>query len=275
MRRFILAVGLAILVPELPSAQGPAILPSHLARMYPATSRAMWGHVLNIVADHHFGTKKMGGEEQFVILRDVPVDPKHFDFKADSIDRQWDHAYAEVHIFVPPTAEPARVYIASRVTGFPQVVNGLKLGPQRTYNAIPVGAWFHARLAEKIGSDGFDIPSAMTDRLRLAQSLPPGQPTTCLARLLSGQLRSADATKPVELHHERMELPQGRRPSALTVDTRVFEDGFVWPIGIVGEPSGEFGMAAITSLMMSAHKPAMVDGCGVPVDATFTVKIGE
>jgi hypothetical protein len=275
MRSFAVPALIALLSAQPVSAQGSRTLPAHMARMFPVSTRAAWEHLSALLAEHKMRPKIENGENQFLILRDIPIDRAHFGFGASRLAPDWDHGYVDVHIFIPRAVEPARVYVESKVDGFFREVNGVKIGaPVRTYSPEPIAQWFYERLEERIGSPGFPIPEGFEERAALAQSLPPGQRTSCLARLLSGDLKPASSSPPAALHVERFDLRRGA-PSSVTVDASVFEDGFVWPRGIIGKTSGEFGIAAITALMMSPHTPSVFEGCPVPVSSTFVVKASQ
>jgi hypothetical protein len=264
---------------QRPAPTAPVVLPVHVARMYPVANRAAWDAVLSVIKQKGIRTSTVDRAEQFLITRDIPVDVEHFGFDVHaSIGSGFSRAYAQVHIFVPPTAEPARIYVGSRIDAV--LGDGAAIGPSRirSYNRILIGNWWQEALGSLLGSDGFPIPVEFGPRAELARSLPPGQPTTCLARLLARELNVTAPTEPVLVHQQRFEVAAGRRRlPTVAIDASVFEDGFVWPTRIVSgaSESDPFGAAAAAGLMLSRYRPAQAEHCGVPVSSRFTMKFSD
>ena len=232
---------------QRPAPTAPVVLPVHVARMYPVANRAAWDAVLSVIKQKGIRTSTVDRAEQFLITRDIPVDVEHFGFDVHaSIGSGFSRAYAQVHIFVPPTAEPARIYVGSRIDAV--LGDGAAIGPSRirSYNRILIGNWW--------------------------------QPTTCLARLLARELNVTAPTDPVLVHQQRFEVAAGRRRlPTVAIDASVFEDGFVWPTRIVSgaSESDPFGAAAAAGLMLSRYRPAQAEHCGVPVSSRFTMKFSD
>jgi hypothetical protein len=170
----------------------------------------------------------------------------------------------QFHVFVPPTVEPARVYIGSLSEQGGRLVFSDRLANNSLYTA----------LARDLGVAGDTIPLDASRRMMKSMSLAsPNADIHCLRQPVSG---SVTGQKIEEISQPDLvslrKSAQVSQPGTMIIEGYLAEDGYFQPARLVqGNASNQplrtllFEVAAL-----ARYRPAIANNCGVPGTARFT-----
>ncbi len=181
----------------------------------------------------------------------------------------------KLHVFVSPSAGPARVYVGS-VTQARQLARSLTA---EFYNARTPERWFLESLGRKLGERGEWIPDDGGERRRLALKLRPDLEQDPCMRSPDESGPSAPAKEngevqapvlvPVSKVEPAYPYHKARRGEGtqLVFQAVIREDGFIEQIKLLSPARAEeeFLVAARGALSFWRYRPAMRDGCPVSV----------
>jgi TonB family protein len=237
-----------------------ADLPGHIGRIYPASSQQAWDALERAVRGMGFSTETRSAKEGVLITKRKEI-------------LGAGHTY---YIFVPRSAEPARIYVGSiRVRG-----------ALNEYNAREVNEELLASVEKILGSAGVPVPLSPVRRANLAMTLlPPGIASECLSKTAKGvkveMTRTAtpttQVTPPQSLSRISPRYPSRQydrgRIGVVAIGGVIGEDGFYWPTRVVqgNLQDQEFIDAAFLATSLWRYRPAVVEGCPVPVTQIVTV----
>ena len=247
--------------------------PDSHGRIYAVSSDRLWSTLLGVLNERKFRFETFEEENGLVVTQWLGVPSKPLKglgrfalqdrFRADSV---------QLHIFIPPFAEPGRLYINSMVAAH----RGTR--DWRYYNTGHAERWLYALLEESLGQRGRALPKTPLWRSRLAIDLmgqdaidPCGErPGPFLAGV--GNVSNPTiiaASKITPLYPEQARLKRGE--GIVILQALVYEDGWVGDIEVLRSsgPDPEFKVSAAQTVSFWRYKPAMQDGC--PVAAYFTV----
>jgi TonB family protein len=266
-------------------------LPYDRARLYPRPSREVWAHVLTLLKDVGFTTDHVDRDAQVVITKWQGVDRSSPSGMPDfNLPSPYAAQRFQLHLFVSPYAEPARVYVGAIViannkradSDWSQKVE--RQYDRRYYDLRVIEAWILDKLSEKVGAAGQPIPRNVRKRAMLTQSLlTAGSEARCVERLAAGTpppANGAEISQPkrVEITAVQPVFPGGDldkgRSAVVRVEGTLMEDGSIWELKALdaGEPDTEFFAAAVHATSLWRFNPTRVDGCPVPAVITVTAK---
>lgn len=174
----------------------------------------------------------------------------------------------QLHLFVPTVVEPARLYVGSLVYADVE-------GQSYMFHSTGVmEAWLYERVEERLGLEGAAIPRDAARRGRLAAELLGERAESDCAALAEPLLPgSPGLSNPTVLRATTLEpaYPANTRGAAdskrVVLQATINEDG--WIAGIVPlelpESNPQCYEAAANAVAFWRYRPAMRDGCPVPV----------
>lgn len=180
----------------------------------------------------------------------------------------------QLHVFVSPFAQPARVYVDS-IVAEGATVNAVKL----IYGSGEVSAWFFRLLEERIAEKGRPMPRDAAERGRLAQKL--GGPPPCAAVLGPAGGGNGGVVQPRMISRPDPVYPledrKQRRQAVIRVEAALAEDGAVHSVVAETPPDQqEMARSAKHAVTMGRYEPARAQGCAVPsiieVPVSFKVR---
>jgi TonB family protein len=234
-------------------------LPAHRARMYPKPAAEMWQAVQATLAEVKLKTAEVDAANQVLITKfkgygaDSATEPRIPGYHADRF---------QLHVFVSPFAEPARVHVGS-VTQLTK----MRGGTSTMYNGGEAEAWFFERLEKKLGMAGRPIPVDRAERIALAQEL--GAPEPCRPN------RDDPSTPAAVIEKSRVEIefPAAAAANAtkgtVVLGVTVGEDGGIYQLQAKEDsaPDQQFRNAAMGAVWLFRFTPARFGTC--PVHARF------
>ncbi|MCP3977885.1 MAG: TonB family protein [bacterium] len=249
----------------------------HAGRMYPVSSSVLWTELRAVLRELGLSARTRDKKNGVLITRSKSIGRRTLPgFQPP--DGSLVLLESELHVFVPPWAEPGRLYLGSmNVTENRQ--SG-RAGRGFTYNLGAVESWLLDRLDQHLGVRGRLIPRNAPARLRLANELQPGSvPEACLQRVGTAQT-GPDLSLPETIESSRIDPlypasgAASRQTARIIVGTQIQEDGWAGRLEVVRSDSRnpEFGVSAIHTVSFWRYRPAVSNGCPVPVDFTVFVQ---
>lgn len=264
--RSVLSCALAALLAAVPAA-AQGTLPLDRARMYPLPSRQVWQAALETVAALGMKVDELDAKHQLLITR-------FRTYGATTVAGPSITGYQplrfQLHVFVSPFAEPARVHVGS-VSELEKLTGG---GTRVMYNGRAAEAWFLDALERRLAVAGVAIPVTREQRDDLAKELSGIEP--CQPQPDTGGRRVEEPIKikasVVEVVYPAPAL-RGRGQGAVVVELDVGEDGAVYGQRLVRTPQDEpqFRGSALGATSLVRYVPTRLLGCRVPMVMTFTV----
>jgi TonB family protein len=177
----------------------------------------------------------------------------------------------QLHVFVSPFAEPARVHVGSL-----SELQRMRGGTSTMYNGGSPEAWFLDALDRRLGTPGRAIP--VDSRAREAQARDMGFERTCPSPGQSG----TGAVPPRRIESTDVEIlfPGSAAANAhrgtVAVRLTIGEDGAVYGMDVQGDtaPDQQFRQSALGALSLWRWVPAQSDGCAAPTVFTYSVSYG-
>ena len=280
----LIAVVLSLRAPAAArQTEPPAMFPAQMARMYPFGNEGVWVEAVKVLEDAGLQAETFNRTAQFLVTRPEKVDKKRLGVDPKKTVTGAESARLQLHVFVSPFSEPARVYVGSVVT----VVRREVVSPATRrnsvatfYNAEPFGLWFLQKLSERLGTVGQLVPQDSSRRAALARALLPAQTNACLSKIEQTTVDGAAGQPATKIHDEPLILPtdaqSGRDRRRLTVEAVIGEDGFLWPLRIISGAAAtdQFGSAAYGAMSLWRFSPARYGDCPTPVVTTVTLGFG-
>lgn len=244
------------------------------ARMYSASSAAVWRAVPEALKAMNLVPATTAAASQFVVASSL--------FPAGLRKEQ----RSELHVFVSPFAEPARVYAGS-VMRSPSP-DAARLVIVR-YNTGELESAFFSALERIVKEAGQTIPMSSERRAAAARGLlgAAADADPCLARLESDEppalgpegtvaaplkIPESDVTPVVPAGKQRDRVGREAR-----IDTTVTEDGAIAGARLINTAATDeaFAGAVLGAASLWHYRPAKVGGCHVPVRLTLAVQFAK
>lgn len=261
------ALGLAALMLTC-AAPAPAddTLPAYRARMYARPAKDAWQGVLDTLAELRLKPDKIEADTQMVVTRAASYGSGTL--KGPEMPG-YDPLRFQLHVFVSPYAEPARVHVGSV-----SHLRKLAGGTSTLYNGGAAEEWFLAALERRLALQGRPIPVDADARARLASELSGQEPCRQEA-----QAKGEGIEEPRKIKASHVELvypgPARRERSSgpVVLELNVGEDGAVYGMLILKLPDPElqFRESALGATSLVRYVPARLRGCAVPMIMTYTV----
>ncbi|MCP3977886.1 MAG: TonB family protein [bacterium] len=242
--------------------------PSEWGRMYPLSTDELWKEFRTVLRKSGFVVRRKDRKNGVAIthLRRIGHETIPGLRRPDDGRRILG---SQLHAFIPPWAEPGRLYLGSM-----NETEDAELGRSSrgyTYNMGVLEGWLLDRLDEHLGTRGRPIPKNAEPRLRLANELRPASVSQgCLD---AGELLpywSIDAN-PEVVESTRISplyppflVGQGKT-DYVAVRALVQEDGWAGDLEVVHStaPDSEFEVSALHTVSFWRFRPARSDGCPV------------
>lgn len=275
------AVVLAGLVGTAEAQEAGDVLPTSRARIFAKPSGEVWKAARLVAKDLGLATSHDDAHQTIdswwqPFLRSGPGNftvlarpPGKRDFFADVSPA------LQLHVFVSPFAQPARVYVDSIVAEGTTAKGAVKL----IYGSAEVSAWFFRMLEERVAEKGRPMPKDPVERGRLAHKL--GGPPPCDAVLGPAGGGNAGVARPRMISRPDPVYPledrKQRREAVITVEAALAEDGAVHSVVAEVRPDQEeMATSAKHAVTMGRYEPARAQGCAVPsvieVPVSFKVR---
>jgi Gram-negative bacterial TonB protein C-terminal len=182
----------------------------------------------------------------------------------------------QLHVFVPRSATPARVYVGSIVFGTDPT--NYKRSAQ-IYNGGDVERWLIGRLGQRLNERGHWIPDDPEARMNLSRQLRPelaqdpcfapatSPPIPASRSIVPPKLLGASKFVPVYPYDKRRLGAEDRQRFSAVIR----EDGVVSEIRLEndGVPPDEFTISGGNAISFWRYEPATLDGCAVSVQFTI------
>ena len=243
------------------------------ARIYARTSREVWATALRVASDLHLSLDR-DPEHQLLATWWQPFLPSPGQgLKILPLGEYPRAEKLQLHLFVSPFAEPARLYVDAIVmTGLYQGAKHVNL----RYAAEDVSAWFFARLEDRLGERGRPIPTDWAARLLLGQELTAAAPCQPPSDSKGAWTEPVQPPRPIsrpQPYYASVDLEKGRE-AVINVEVSLGEDGAVHAVH-TPPPSGAEGIMAeqaAKAAMLWRFEPARAARCAVPSIVTVPVR---
>lgn len=278
--RLVLCLTMLAWGPAAKAAQpGPAaeadLIPAFRARIYGIDSAKAWEAARALSTELGLKADKTAAAEQFLATKWAPFRSKQRpDLAVFSTSSGLESEDFQLHVFVSPFAEPARVYLGSVVQFSGRHRAGGPVQHSVAYSAGQVEEWFFAQLERKLGQAGRPIPTALEARKLLARTLLGDRAGPCL----SPSPPKGDLTPPERIKHSVVEIvyPPAEREAwhqaQVVTQFTVSEDGGVFGEHIVGEaPPPQFQVSVLGAISLLRYRPPRLGECPVPAITSYTV----
>jgi TonB family protein len=248
------------------------------SRMYAAPSQQVWRAARELLTELGLGTDKRSEEDQLIVTKWAPFDAKKRpDLPATERSDGLRPERFQLHVYVSPTVEPARVHLGSEVEYRKPSPPGLASPWAIGYRVGTVEEWFFGKLEAKVGQSGRAVPRQPTERARLAGTLLGDAAGPCLSSLAAksppGELVRPQkiGASEVEFRYPAADRKSGRE-GKVVAEFQVSEDGAVHDERVVGDvPSDELRTAVLGAVSLLRYRPVRSGGCPWPFTMTYTV----
>lgn len=265
MRRFskrvrFVAAGLSfLLLPALTAAQ--AFMPT--GAQFPLESAKAWGLIHSALADQRIKTRVKEKDVQVIITRPLrTLDENTKWLGQPEMPSGYLFESAEIHLFVSPFVEPARVYVGS-VSTFKVLVSG---GSATLYNDPTVNASVMAWVTRTLGMVAEPVPA-----IRKA-----GAPAAPACVPLSGAPKEIVPPRKIGATQLEVLYPKNavadREAGSVVIKMGIREDGSTADLQLEGTPPDpSMGVSALGAASLLRYHPTRLAGCPVPTIMTYTV----
>jgi TonB family protein len=251
-----------------------------LARMYPVRSSRAFEAAGELLAELELEAKTVLAGDQVIMTADLPLTdmPEGFPQVRDLGTAQW--RFVQIHLFVSPWVEPARVYCNARLARFAGDYVSAAL-----YSEGTVEGWLLDRLDEKLGHFGRAVPMNPTRREQLAIELAEGLSVEAdrpVARVIVPDDPDRNEMKPpLPIGPTRVPAidPTEPRPRedvhVVQLEAVVHEDGSVAVASVLSSPEGgsrQLVAAAVQAARLWRFRPARLEGRPVGASTNLTVQ---
>src|SRR5579862_3573801 len=261
-----MALACATVVSSSPATPVSPLYDRGRARMFPVPTLDAWAAVQRVFSKNQIDARNSDEMNQLVTTIRMGVTPELFGFGPRDVDDAFATADVELHIFVSPFAEPARIYVGSIVRGQgpTTLIDGKPSArAMRKYQDDRIGLWVLDQVSAQLGVKGVEIPEDDAARNALAKSLMTWRTDRCLDRVPS---------RPEQRHFVQPSLLQRVEPIfparsdvkeiAITITGRVQEDGFVSITDLRSlDLPPQFIAAARGAISLWTYRPAWGDQC--------------
>lgn len=241
---------------------------SSSARMYAVPSARLWRLVEALLEEYRFGLEEIDAPSGVIITqwRKWPAKSLHGLTHPDSAASR-DIRRFQLHVFVPRILEPARLYIGS----VGETGKGRRL---IHYNLGHIETWLYEQVEARLGVKGAAVPRNAARRDGLAARLlgeRADNDCPAISEVLS--LESDELSPPALIPSTKLVPAYPAKPFRPRETARVVllatvnEDGWVSSVDPIQLPRSnpEFYVAAANAVTFWRYRPAMKDGCPVPV----------
>jgi hypothetical protein len=254
-------------------------LPTAQARLYAAPSARVWQAARELLTELGLRHDELAEKDQFVVTKwEAFKDKRRPDLPATERSDGLRPERFQLHVYVSPHVEPARVHLGS-------VVEYKKPGPAGIapiwgmgYGVGIVEEWFFGKLEAKLAQVGQAIPKERIARAKLAASLLGGAADPCLARLSSPRMPAGDIVPPAKIRASEVEVlypvmdRDAGREAKVVAEFTVGEDGAVYDQHLVGAtPAGQFRNSVLGAVSLLRYRPVRQGECPWPSIMTYTV----
>lgn len=253
--------------------------PRDLARMYPLPSSGAFEATRELMEGLGLPVRTLLEDEQVIISEEIPVGklPGGFPSLEGVGSARW--RFVQLHLFVPPGAEPARVYCNARLARYAGDYVSAAL-----YSEGTVESWLLDALDERLGQPGHAVPLNPERLERRASKLAADAGIRAggtAPRVLTPEDRryaALDPASPIDETRVPAIDPTEPRPrpeeSAVKIEAVVHEDGSVAVASVLSAPrdeSDQLRAAAVQAARLWRFRPATLDGRPVPATTTLTL----
>jgi TonB family protein len=254
--------------------------PRNLARMYPVPAARAFEAVDGLLEELGIEAATHLADDQVIMTADLPLSemPEGFPDVAEVGSARW--RFVQLHLFVPPWAEPARVYCNVRLARLAGDYVSAAL-----YSEGTVEKWLLDRLDERLGHYGRAVPMNPSRREQVAVELAEGLSVDAdrpVARVLvPGDDAHTKLAPPTPIGATRVPAIDPTKPRPrVSVDTVeleavVHEDGSVAVASVLSAPKGgspQLASAAAQAARLWRFRPARLEGRPVSAATTLTVE---
>ncbi len=234
------------------------------ARMYSESSQAVWREAKDIVTSLERTQGITYAVSQVLITQwlrfdtaDVGQPPAESAGPGQGLPQEF-----QLHVFVSPFVEPARVHVGS-----------VSRGPNNVqYNLGVAERWFFEKLERRLGEVGLPIPLE-SERHRAAASSLLDVPDPCLGTVPTDASAVAVPTRLTAVAPTYLGLVASGTDATITVKIAVSLDGAVVSSQVVGTEANaveqDMATAAAGVVSLWRFSPSTSEGCRVP----FTGKV--
>lgn len=236
-------------------------LPLDRGRMYPQPSGQVWQAARDTLTQLGMKTDDLDAEHQLVITK--------FRAYGDStvpgpgIPGYRPYRF-QLHVFVSPYAEPARVHVGS-VSELTRMAGGTST----MYAGGDAERWFLDALDRRLGTPGRAIPVDAEQRKRMAAEMG-GQPCA---------LREGPFEKPEIIKTSEMKLiyppvaAANAQKGVVVLQFQIGEDGGAYGTTVAADsnPDQQFRSSALGMASVLRWVPARKGGCPVPIAFRYTM----
>ncbi len=257
--RFVAACLSFLLLPALTAAQ--AFMPT--GAQFPLESAKAWGLIQSALADQRIKTRVKEKEAQVIITRPLrPLDQNTNWLTPPEMPSGYLFESAEIHLFVSPFVEPARVYVGS-VSTFKVLVSG---GSATLYNDPTVNASVMAWVTRTLGMEAEPVPA-----IRKA-----GTPAAPACVPLRGAPKEIVPPRKIESTQLEVLYPKNaladRETGSVVIKMAIREDGSTADLQLEGTPPHpSMGVSALGAVSLLRYHPTRIAGCPVTVHLTYRV----
>jgi len=257
--RFVAACLSFVLLPAPGAAQ--AFMPA--GALFPLESAKTWSLIQAALADQRIRTRVKEKDVQVIITRPLrTLDENTKWLGQPEMPSGYLFESAEVHLFVSPFVEPARVYVGS-VSTFKVLVSG---GLATLYNDPTVNASVMAWVTRTLGMDAQPLPAIGAASNAVAPACVP-----------SGSAPKA-IVSPKKIESTRLEVlyPRNavadRQAGSVVIKMTIGVDGSTANLQLGSTPpETSMGVSALGAASLLRYHPARLGGCPVPTFMTYTI----
>lgn len=252
--------------------------PRSLARLYPQSSAAVYRELEALVKALGLPLEVSDDEAQVLVTADVPLAdlPPGFP-ELDNVGTA-DWRYVQLHLFVSPWVEPARVQCNARLSRI--------AGDYVTaaiYSEGTAESWLLDRLDERLDTYGRDVPLNPARRVALSEELaaPAASSPQPFGRVLAPGDPAFEDVSPARLiAATRFPAVDPTRPRprasahSVQLEAVIHEDGVVSIASVLSSPtdgSPQLVTAAAQAARLWRFRPARLEGRPVAVATTLTI----
>ncbi|MBP6703656.1 MAG: energy transducer TonB [Vicinamibacteria bacterium] len=226
-------------------------------------SRKAWDKIQSALSDERIKTRVLEKDVQVIITRPLrTLDQNTNWLSAPEVPSGYLFESAEIHLFVSPFVEPARIYVGS-VSTFKVLLNG---GSATLYNDPKVNASVMAWVTRTLGMEAQPVPTTRSAGQSGAPTcVPSGSDTKKIV-----PPKRIESTR-LEVLYPRNALAD-RQAGSVVVKMAIREDGSTGALQLDGTPpEHSMGVSALGAASLLRYQPALFGGCRVTAQMTYTV----
>jgi len=249
------------LLQPTPLLAADAFMP--LGAQFSLESNKAWDRIRSALADQRIKTRVLEKDTQVIITRPLrTLDQNTSWLAAPDVPSGYLFESAEIHLFVSPFVEPARVYVGS-VSTFKVLLNA---GSATLYNDPAVNASVMAWVTRTLGTEAQPVP---TTRSAGESGAPTCVPSGSDPKKIVPPKR-IESTR-LEVLYPRNAVAD-RQAGSVVVKMAIREDGSTGALQLDGTPpEHSMGVSALGAASLLRYHPTLFGGCRVTAHMTYTV----